>query len=847
MQKIKTKNNALLLALLVFGAFANIALATGNNPDLQPQIDFVDPHNPYGELAAGTKSFSLNYTTDENATCRYSDTPDKPYAEMTGRFTITGQLKQSIIFDETHPLPGGVPYSQGGILGTRYDFYIKCQNAHGISMPEDYHLPNYAHPQIIVPSGMPETPEFFPTPGPMGALTGIDVQTSTVGATICTTKDLNGGTPPDPVFPCGRDDWTDSSKGNSVGWQAGSVGPSSLGTTIKAIAVLNGVASPVVTGKYTLFDQRQDNNIVKISNVTPTTISVSATFIGGTDNIDERGFAYTPTSQSMYGDHVFYNQGNYIPGSRQSHYEYYVKETGPFTDSTFSAVLGQGPDGPLSNYPIDSPIPSAGQGANRPLLARTTYAVAPYIHLTNANGYTGYIYGSGLEVATAAKTGSSAKAITSFKMDSFNPSVVGIINEENHTIDITLPYDTKITAANIVATIKNTGRGVKRYGWSVSDYYYVVFAEDGSRQAYTLNVTTATTSADTAKDSLTPAKLIEDTQKGLISFEGQSMTDTPKVTFNGDYVMSSANSLVTIPDKTVMTKNGGGNVDLTAMTSRQLFVPDVAGAIKFGIPNTSVSFSGPVTLSINVGPQNNGKTLNIYSQNDGDSNWKQETSTCTVSNDTCVFSVNHGTVFAANETVPAVGSALAANTAATTAPAITKALDYINPLEFTNVEGLLGGILSAIQKIIVSLALVFIVIGAFLYITAGANPDNAENGKKAIVAALIGLAIGIAAPSLLKEIGNTIGWGDVNSSAVGGALGLSDIAIRVLNFLLGIMGIVALIMLVIGAMIYLTSAGDDDRINKGKEIFKYSLIGILIAMASMVLVRQIAAFFIVKS
>ncbi|MDD5397421.1 MAG: hypothetical protein PHW24_05215, partial [Candidatus Moranbacteria bacterium] len=138
-----------------------------------------------------------------------------------------------------------------------------------------------------------------------------------------------------------------------------------------------------------------------------------------------------------------------------------------------------------------------------------------------------------------------------------------------------------------------------------------------------------------------------------------------------------------------------------------------------------------------------------------------------------------------------------------------------------------------------------IVIGAFLYITAGANPDNAENGKKAIVAALIGLAIGVAAPSLLKELGNTIGWNGVNSSGVSGAIGLSDIAIRVLNFLLGTMGIVALIMLVIGALMYLTSAGDDDRIEKGKEIFKYSLMGVLIAMASMVLVRQIAAFFTV--
>ena len=116
-----------------------------------------------------------------------------------------------------------------------------------------------------------------------------------------------------------------------------------------------------------------------------------------------------------------------------------------------------------------------------------------------------------------------------------------------------------------------------------------------------------------------------------------------------------------------------------------------------------------------------------------------------------------------------------------------------------------------------------------------------EKGKGAITMALVGLALGVAAPSLLKELANIIGWG--GASSVAGALTLSQIAVNVLNFLLGTMGIVALVMLVIGAIMYLTSAGDEDRIDKGKEIFKYSLLGVLIAMSSMVLVTQIAKFF----
>ena len=50
-------------------------------------------------------------------------------------------------------------------------------------------------------------------------------------------------------------------------------------------------------------------------------------------------------------------------------------------------------------------------------------------------------------------------------------------------------------------------------------------------------------------------------------------------------------------------------------------------------------------------------------------------------------------------------------------------------------------------------------------------------------------------------------------------------------------------MLVVGAFMYLTAAGDEDRIDTGKKIVKYSIIGIAIALAALVLVRQVASFF----
>jgi len=169
---------------------------------------------------------------------------------------------------------------------------------------------------------------------------------------------------------------------------------------------------------------------------------------------------------------------------------------------------------------------------------------------------------------------------------------------------------------------------------------------------------------------------------------------------------------------------------------------------------------------------------------------------------------------------------------------------FQNPLTFTSINDLLAALLFSLQNIIVVLALIFIIIGAFLYITSGGNDHRMELGKKAILAALIGLALGIAAPAFFREIASILGWTEVNTPAgVGTSLSLLQIANNVLSFLLTIIGILAIIMLVIGGIMYLTAAGNEDQIDRGKKIVKYSIIGILIALASLVLVKQVAGFF----
>lgn len=163
---------------------------------------------------------------------------------------------------------------------------------------------------------------------------------------------------------------------------------------------------------------------------------------------------------------------------------------------------------------------------------------------------------------------------------------------------------------------------------------------------------------------------------------------------------------------------------------------------------------------------------------------------------------------------------------------------FANPLgdDVTTIDTLLTSILTNLGGIIASIAIIFIVIGGFMYILSAGDEKKITQAKATITAALIGLAIVLAAPTFLQEIMKILG----STETVSGASDLETIVTNVLTLLLSIVGIVAMIGLVIGGSFYFTAYGDDKRIETGKKIITNSLIGIVVVMAALILVRQLA-------
>ncbi len=163
-----------------------------------------------------------------------------------------------------------------------------------------------------------------------------------------------------------------------------------------------------------------------------------------------------------------------------------------------------------------------------------------------------------------------------------------------------------------------------------------------------------------------------------------------------------------------------------------------------------------------------------------------------------------------------------------------------NPLGFTSVEAFLtNGILNWLRGVAVTLALVFFVLGALIYMTGGVDDGALKKGRATMTAALIGLALALAAPTFLKEIYSILG-------VSGGPAGLSlvQISLNVLKFFLSIIGILATIMLVVSGLTFMSSAGSDDQIKSAKKMANAAVIGLALAMASLILVRQVTKLFL---
>ena len=68
---------------------------------------------------------------------------------------------------------------------------------------------------------------------------------------------------------------------------------------------------------------------------------------------------------------------------------------------------------------------------------------------------------------------------------------------------------------------------------------------------------------------------------------------------------------------------------------------------------------------------------------------------------------------------------------------------------------------------------------------------------------------------------------------------VTEILTKVVTWLLGIVGIIALISFIVAGIMYLVSAGSDKMVESAKKTMTYALVGIAVVLSSYVIVKAV--------
>ena len=168
----------------------------------------------------------------------------------------------------------------------------------------------------------------------------------------------------------------------------------------------------------------------------------------------------------------------------------------------------------------------------------------------------------------------------------------------------------------------------------------------------------------------------------------------------------------------------------------------------------------------------------------------------------------------------------------------SKTTAFGNPITYSTIDGVATSFLNALETLVVTLSIIFIVIGGILYMISGGVPARVTQAKNCWLFSVIGLAIVVGSRTFLKEVLKILG-GNLTGGGIENALTTYEIATNTLNFLLSMVGIIAVISLTIAGGMYLTAYGEEKQTTAAKNTAKWAIIGIALTLGSLIIIKQV--------
>jgi hypothetical protein len=162
-----------------------------------------------------------------------------------------------------------------------------------------------------------------------------------------------------------------------------------------------------------------------------------------------------------------------------------------------------------------------------------------------------------------------------------------------------------------------------------------------------------------------------------------------------------------------------------------------------------------------------------------------------------------------------------------------------------------------------SLALLFVVIGGYMILTAAGSNERYSTGKNMIVYAIIGLLVTVGSYTILTTTinvltGAAVGAGSLKAFKTASTLidplgleaalasntaGFVFYGKRIISLMVNLLGVAAVVMYVIGGLQWMLSGGSEEKIATAKRTLTYATIGTIIVLSSYILIRFVYAPF----
>ena len=122
--------------------------------------------------------------------------------------------------------------------------------------------------------------------------------------------------------------------------------------------------------------------------------------------------------------------------------------------------------------------------------------------------------------------------------------------------------------------------------------------------------------------------------------------------------------------------------------------------------------------------------------------------------------------------------------------------------------------------------------------------------KKTLIALSLVLSFGLVAPAILPN-NSQVAYADAKTqirsglkAAGGDTKDTSGTLItKVINVMLFIIGVLSVIMIVYGGILYVISAGDSGRVSKAKNTIMYAIVGLVVALLAYAIVNFVITRF----